>query len=434
MSDQEPFADPEAEEGESAAEQARTGVRVRLAVLFGRGDPVLTALVVATFFGRLGRGVFITVTVLYLTFIAGLSAGEVAAVVAATAIAGIGAAYAGGRLADRLSARRLLVVLIVVESAGLAAYVLVDGFVIALVVGVVTGAIEAAVHSVQAAVIARAFTGPDRVRVRAVLRTVTNVAIALGSSVAALPLVLGTPEAYRATILGAALASLASGLLLLRLPASVDASAFRGEGEPPRRRSPWRDARYLAFVGMASLFGIQFAVFEYGVPLWIAHDTAAPTVMVSVLLVLNTVIVTAFTVVLSRGVEHPARAGRVFGIAGVLMAVACAVYALAAGAPVWVAIGVLVLAGILHAFAEVLSQGAGWGLAFELADPVSIGEYQGLVGMGYSIVGAIGPPLIAITALQFGMPGWLALAALFLLTAGGVLVLGRRAGRTWVSA
>jgi len=205
------------------------------------------------------------------------------------------------------------------------------------------------------------------------------------------------------------------------------------DGKPLVRRSPWRDPRYLAFVGLASLFGIQFAVFEYGIPLWIAHDTEAPLVMVSVLLILNTVIVTAFTVVLSRGVEDPARAGRVFAIGGVLMALACVVYALAAGAPPWIAIVVLLVASTAHAFAEVLSQGAGWGLAFELAPAGSVGEYQGLVGMGYSIVGAIGPPLIAVTVLRFGMPGWLAFGALFLLTAFGVFVVGRRAGRTWVA-
>jgi hypothetical protein len=110
------------------------------------------------------------------------------------------------------------------------------------------------------------------------------------------------------------------------------------------------------------------------------------------------------------------------------------IYALSAGAPPWVAIVVLLVAGTTHAFAEVLSQGAGWGLAFELAPAASVGEYQGLVGMGYSVVGAIGPPLIAVTILQYGMPGWLAFAALFLVTAFGVLIVGRRAGRTWTPA
>jgi MFS family permease len=82
----------------------------------------------------------------------------------------------------------------------------------------------------------------------------------------------------------------------------------------------------------------------------------------------------------------------------------------------------------------VLSQAAGWGLSFELADPNSVGAYQGLVGMGWGIITAIGPPILAFTALQFGLIGWVALGVMFLGSALGVLVIGRRAGRTWSPA
>lgn len=139
---------------------------------------------------------------------------------------------------------------------------------------------------------------------------------------------------------------------------------------------------------------------------------------------------TALTVALSRGTEDPRRAGRVFMFAGFLMAAACIVYGFAAGAPVWLAIVVLVIAAAGHAFAEVLSQAAGWGLSFELADPRSAGAYQGLVGMGWGVISAVGPPLIAVTALQLGMLGWAILALVFLASAFGVLVIGNHAART----
>ena len=78
MTDDAPFADPEAEEGESAAAQARAGIRVRLGELFGRGDPVLGVLVAATGINTLGRGLTLTLTVLYLAIVAGLTPGEIA--------------------------------------------------------------------------------------------------------------------------------------------------------------------------------------------------------------------------------------------------------------------------------------------------------------------------------------------------------------------
>jgi len=376
--------------------------------------------------------------VLYLAIVAGLTPAEIAVASTAAAIAGIGASYAGGWLSDRISARRLLVVLTLVDSLAVGAYVLVDDLVLAVVVGCISFGVGAGAHSAQAAIIARAFEGPIRIRARAVLRTVTNVGIAVGSAVAAVVLVLDTPFAYRAAFVVAAVLGIVSALALARLPARVDAghgAAAESEAVTPTRgRSPWRDPRYLAFTALAAVFGIQFTVLEYGIPLWIEHETTAPRVMVSVLLILNTVIVTAFTVMLSRGTEDPRKAGRVFAIAGVLMGAACAIYGLTAGAPVWVAVVALVLGGIAHAFAEVLSQGAGWGLAFELADPASAGAYQGLVGMGYGVLSAVGPPLLAVTALSLGLVGWLILGVMFVAASLGVLVIGRRAGRSWQAA
>lgn len=433
MSDEVPFADLEAEEGASAAAQGRAGLRVRMADLFGRGDAVLGALVVATLISTLGRGLTMTLTVLYLAIVAGLTPGEIAVASTSAAIVAIFSAFAGGWLADRISARRLLVVLTILDAIAVGSYVVVGDLVAAIIVGCALFGFGAAAHSAEAAIIARAFEGSSRIRARAVLRTVTNVGIALGSAAAAAVLIIDDPLAYRASFVIAAVLSLIGVLFILRLPARVDAGhAVAAEAEslaPVRGRSPWRDPRYLAFTALASIFGIQFTVLEYGIPLWIEHSTEAPRVMVSVLLILNTVIVTAFTVVLSRGTEDPRKAGRVFAIAGLLMAAACVVYALSAGAPVWVAILALIAGGTAHAFAEVLSQGAGWGLAFELADPASAGAYQGLVGMGYGALSAVGPPLIAITALQLGLPGWLLLGGLFLASALGVLVLANRAAR-----
>lgn len=438
MSDEAPFAQPEAEEGESVAAQARAGLRVRLADLFGRGDPVLGALVVATLISTLGRGLTMTLTVLYLAIVAGLSPGEIAIASTSAAIVAIVAAFAGGWLADRLSARRLLVVLTILDAIAVGCYVVVGDLVAAIIVGCALFGFGAARHSAEAAIIARAFEGSTRIRARAVLRTVTNVGIALGSAAAAAVLVIDDPVGYRASFVIAAVLSLIGVLFILRLPARVDAGhATNAETEslhPVRGRSPWRDPRYLAFTALASIFGIQFTVLEYGIPLWIEHETNAPRVMVSVLLILNTVIVTAFTVVLSRGTEDPRTAGRVFAIAGLLMGVACAVYGLAAGAPVWVAVLALVVGGVAHAFAEVLSQGAGWGLAFELADPASAGAYQGLVGMGYGVLSAVGPPLLAVTALTLGLAGWIILGVMFVASSLGVLIIGRRAGRTWQPA
>ena len=97
--------------------------------------------------------------------------------------------------------------------------------------------------------------------------------------------------------------------------------------------------------------------------------------------------------------------------------------------PVLLACVILILASLVHAFAEVLSQAGGWGLSFELADQRRIGAYQGVFGTSFAMGSAVGPALITVTAIALGMPGWLILAAVFLLSALGITVIAERAAR-----
>ena len=105
---------------------------------------------------------------------------------------------------------------------------------------------------------------------------------------------------------------------------SVDASATADAAAASRRewalRSPWRDPRYLVFTALSAVFGMQFGVAELGVPLWIAHETEAPEVLVALLLILNTVIVVIFQVPLSKGTHDLRVAARVSAISAWLMA------------------------------------------------------------------------------------------------------------------
>ena len=195
--------------------------------------------------------------------------------------------------------------------------------------------------------------------------------------------------------------------------------------------SPWRDPRYLAFTALSAVFGMQFGVAEVGVPLWIAHETAAPEVLVAVVLILNTVIVVLFQVPLSKGTHDLRRAGRVSAITAWLMA------ARASSTP-----GRRPARGLrhrrarrrrlAHAFAEVLSQAGGWGLSFELADPMRAGTYQGVFSMGYSVGAMVAPLVVNATAIALGFAGWAMLAVVFLASGLGTWAIARAAdfGRT----
>ncbi|MWB99489.1 MFS transporter [Agromyces seonyuensis] len=456
------------------ARPAPSGRAARLlrAVFGDLSNPVLRILVAATLVSRVGRGIFLAVTVLYFSLIVGLPAGEVAVILAASSFAGLIGGYLGGRLADSFSARRLLLIGSTLEGVGLLGYAFAHDFASALVVAVLVGAFGQATNTTRTTIVARAFDPEHRVKARAALRTVTNLSIAVGGGLAAIPLAVGTAGAYRALIVVAGLLYLVAIVRLVRLPRWVDASpapAASPEADPAARpvadeadpasalpvdpaepdlpadaaapappaeasgarpRSPWRDPRYLLLTLCSAVFGMQFAVGELAVPLWISHDTDAPEVLVSALLLLNTALVVCFQVPMSRRTDDLRVAGRVSAIAAWLMVGACALYASAAGGGLWIAVVVILAGAIAHAFAEILSQAGGWGLSFELADPERPGAYQGVFSMGWSIGGMVAPFLITGTTGALGVPGWGILAAIFLASGLGTWAVARHAART----
>jgi hypothetical protein len=108
------------------------------------------------------------------------------------------------------------------------------------------------------------------------------------------------------------------------------------------------------------------------------------------------------------------------GWAGLLLAVACAVYAVSAGlSPVW-AVFALTVGAVVQVFSEVLMAAGGWTLGYELADARAHGVYQGVFGAGMSAGMMAGPALVTVTAIQHGTVGWAVLATVF--TAAGLAV------------
>jgi MFS family permease len=424
-------------------------------------DPVLRILATSTFFSTLGRGVFLTLTTLYLGFVVKLSPGQIALVFGAASVTAIVFALIGGHLSDRISARRMTAIFMLVNGVSLLGYVLVHEVVLAIIIACVQGATGSLGHSGQSAIMGRAFSGSSGVHARAVLRTLTNIGIGVGSAVAAIPLVIGTPDGYRLSFVIAAVVVTLAQLSLLRLPSDVDAPMARGlepdavlgdapvdeqspmaetaeesAGEARARRrtvlrahSPWRDARYLLLSVLSAAFAVQFTIQEVGMPLWVARATTAPHAIISVLLILNTIVVVVLTVPLSKNTHRFRTAGWVTLLAGLLLAIACAAYAVANGAPVFWACVALVVASVIAGVAEVLSLAGIWGLSFELADPVTVGSYQGVFGTSYGLGTAVGPALIAATAIAWGWPGWGLVGLLFVLAGGGVAVLAFRAAR-----
>lgn len=394
-------------------------------------DHVERALTLATISASLSTGLFYSVSALYFTRVIGLSATTVGLGLTIAGVAGVAASFAGGYAADRIGADRLQLWANAVQGVALLAYVLADDAVVFTLVACVAVGARSLQGTAKATVQARWFTGAERVGIRARLRVVTNVFIGLGTVLAGAALLVDTAAAYRTTMVAVGLFAALATVPLSGLRGRVDGFAAVMDAHLAADHvpgpSPLRDRTYLTSVALNSVVAMHFGLTSIGVPLWIATRTEAPEVMISALLVLNTVFVALFQVRAARGTHDIRVAGRTVRRGSLLLATACLFYGVAGSTGAVVAIVVLVIAELLGSWAEVWCEAGAWGLAFELADPLSAGRYQGLSTTGYSIAGMVTPALVTATAVDHGLPGWAFLAGVFALAGTGVGVLAKHA-------
>lgn len=397
-------------------------------------DPVARALTTATMAASLSVGLFYSVSALYFTRVLGLSATSVGLGLTVAGACGVVASYAAGWASDRVGADRIQRWAMVGHGLALLAYVLVDDLVWFVVVACFAVGLRATQGTARQALLARWFTGPERVRIRAQLRVVTNVFIGLGTVLAGITLVVDTGSAYRVTMAATGVLILLATLPLVRLRRAVPDVAVRvrrqvGGAGAPRGRSPLTDRTYLCAVALSAVLAVQFGLQTVGVPLWVAGHTEAPTVVITVLMVVNTIFVAVLQVPASRGTHDVVLAGRAVRRAGAILAVGCGLFAAAAYGDATTAVVLLVLGAVAVAAGEVLSEAGGWGLAFELADPRSAGAYQGVSQTGYAVAAMLAPALVTVTAISHGTAGWAVLAGMFLLAGTGTALVARRAAR-----
>jgi hypothetical protein len=413
---------------------------------FFPSDRVARSLTLSTMAFALSSGVFYTVSALYFTRVIGLGATTVGLGLGIAGGVGVLAAYSAGWLSDRVGAHHVQAWATGLNGLAMLAYTFASDAVVFTLVASLAIGLRAASGSSKQAMLARWYTGPERVEVRARMRVVTNVFIGLGTVAAAAALLVDTPAAYRTAMLAVGVLLLLAALPLARLGRQVPelaarmvqpAATERPDDERPadeqaagtrRGSSPWRDRRYVAAVTCNSVVAMHFGLQTVGVPLWVA-TTEAPTAMVAVLLVLNTVVVASLQVRASRGTHDVRYAGITVRRASWLLAVACVLYALAGYGNLVAACALLVVAALAHSLGEILGEAGGWGMAFELADPQHAGAYQGLSQTGYAVASMVAPALVTATAIEHGTVGWLGLAALFVVagTSAAAVARGRSA-------
>ncbi|MET8130833.1 MFS transporter [Streptomyces sp. NPDC005251] len=357
---------------------------------------------------RIGSGLWASVSVLYFTYVTGLSIAQIGTLVAAAGAVGIAGAPLGGRIADRLPLTRVLIALQLLRALASFALLTTDNYVL-LVAFSAAGSFGDRAANVLTKLYATRVSGPDRVRYQAVNRTVANAGWALGGLVAAGALIVGTTAAYQWLLAGDALSFVAAALATARCgePSSATRTITTSKDPVPATppASPWRDRTYLAYVATETVLFLDDAVFKVGLPLCIAHSDRAPHGLAPLLMVLNNVMVVTLQVPLARfgATTAAARAlliplSAFFALGGVTMALS------AKGGAVAVTV-FLTAAATTFTVAEMLHATVSWELSVALAPDAAQGAYLGVHGLAPAVQRSIGP-LAVTAAIATGPLGW----------------------------
>jgi MFS family permease len=399
-----------------------SALRARLAALLP-ADPAQRSFALATLANTAGNGMFYAVSAIYFTQSVGLSPAQVGIGLTIAGLCGLLAGIPAGHLGDIRGPRNVLVGLALAEGAGVAAYALVDGFLAFVLVASVVTTVDRSANAVRSGMIAALGAPGDRVRLRAYLRAVTNVGITVGAPIGGLALVADTHTAYLVVILVNAATFVVAALLILRVP-PVPPRPHTGDGP---RLAVLRDRPFVLVAVVHAFLALHFALLDVALPLWIVHRTEAPKWLVAVLLLMNTVTVVAFQVRASRGVETVAQGAVALRRAGIVLAVACVIFAMSGGASAPVAVTLLLVATMVHVTGELLQSAGGWAVSFGLAPEDRQGEYQGLFSTGFAATSMLAPAVLTALCVTWGWPGWIVLGAVFAAAGVGMVPIVRRA-------
>lgn len=376
----------------------------------GRDHRILGVL---TMVDSAGTGLFLTVSVVFFTRELGLEAGQVALGLSIAGFVGLLTPIPIGRIADRADPRLLLAALLAVQSLLYAAYLVSSSFVaFCVLVSLIAGA-DRGCRAVFGAMIASIGGEGGRVPLAAFNRAIFNVGYAVGALLAGLAITAGTASAYTAVIAVNAVSFLVAGglALSLRRPDTRTGS---------RARPVLRDVPFLALTVVNSFLALHATLLTVGIPLWVLAKTSAPPVTIAAIAVVNTLLVIALQVRFSRSAKTVTGAATVVRRSSILLAVAAALFGLAAAPSSALSAAILLCGAVALTAGEMWQQAGSWGLSFGLAPEEARAEYLAAFGLGYNAQEMYGPLLMAALVIGLGTVGWLILAAGFLICGAAI--------------
>lgn len=381
-----------------------------------------------------GTGLFVPVSVLFLTRSVGLSSVDVGIGLTVAGVAGLVATPVAGTLGDHYDARYVAAIGYGACGVGFALYTLVGSFWVFVVLASAIQVFDRLAGGARTLVALSIVESADRVGLLAYERSTRNVGFGLGGLLASVALVSNTRPAYDAVLLANAASFAIGAWIVTRMPPARPAARHV---DHPRQgyATVLRDRPYVALAVLTALMWFNDSILKVALPLWIVERTSVSGSATGIFFTLNTVLVVVFQVRTSAGAADVRGAARAYWRAALALVACCALFAAAAGTHVAVGIVLLTAAVVMLTLGELYASAAQWGASIGLVREELRGRYLGLFSTVTGVQRALGPAAIAFALAQGGRWAWLGLAAVFVVGGDGarrvaLLAAGRRDAET----
>ncbi|MFB8140653.1 MFS transporter [Streptomyces parvus] len=393
------------------------------------GLPDLTGngrFVSANVMDSLGNGLVLAFTVLYFTTTTSLPLGAIGAALSLGQLLALPTPVVAGALIDRFGSRAVVIGANLMSAAGFCAFLAADAVWKIVAVQFVVQAGSSIYWTSSRSLVLLAARRRDHARWFGFISALRNIGGGFGAAVASLAIAWGS-EWVRALVLANALSFVIAACLLAgwrpTAPTPAPAPGLARPAGGGGYGAVLRDLRYLRLVVANLAYVLAASVLPVLLALYITEVLHAPAWLVGACMVGNMVLVALVQTLVARMIERR-RPARVLALAGVVNAVAFALFGLVLAVPGWMVAGGLLLAMAVFTAAEMLSMPSSSELSASLAPDHIRGRYLGVFQLSWSLGNALAPAVLT-TLLGHGPAWpWVVLGAVNLLAVPLVLSLG----------
>lgn len=363
----------------------------------------------------MANGAFLPIYVLYITRIVGISNSSTALATAIAALIGLPITLVAGDLADRLGPRRVVLIGLAGQAAGIASYVFVQGFWSLLAI-VMSMNVFAYAYFASEGALMRRIGGDDTVRFRSQVQVLGSIGLTVGAVVAGVGLSIGTGWAYRAMFLAVAAGYLVVIAITLRIPDYQPLPRPESTGQAKTHR--WivlRDKPFIAYALISGCLTVTAFVEHQLLPIWIVVHTSAPRWTVALVFMISTATSILLQMPLSKNVRTMRQGGSALLRFGVTLMLGYLVLAAMRGHSPWLATVLVIVGAVLVSIAQIWQVSGRFVFEFNLPPAYAQGQYDGFLNTAMTLGVAAAPLVLLGVVADRGLAGWVGLGVFFFL-------------------